>query len=157
MKRWTAAAALLAIGVPAGAAAQELPAWLEGCWQMQAGERWADECWMAPRGGVMLGVGRSGSGDEPTGWEAMQITLEPAAIREQATPTMTFWAAPNGTGRTPFAWTPSELPGVTFVNSGNDYPQRVRYWRDGDMLKAEISLADGSRAVRYTFAPAGGK
>jgi hypothetical protein len=148
-------AAMLALAVPAGAQAQELPGWMAGCWQMRDGERWSDECWMTARGGVMLGTGRSGSADGLGGWEAMQITLEPAEVREKAAPTMTFWASPNGSGRTPFVWMPSELPGVTFVNLANDYPQRVRYWRDGDLLMAEIAMADGSEAVRYTFAPVG--
>jgi hypothetical protein len=153
--RAIAAAALMTLAVPADAQAQELPEWLAGCWQMQDGERWSDECWMSPRGDVMLGTGRSGTGARLSTWEAMQITIEPAEARRDAEPTMTFWASPNGGGRAPFAWAPNELPGVTFVNPANDYPQRIRYWREGNLLRAEISLADGSEATRWTFVPAG--
>ena len=44
---------------------------------------------------------------------------------------------------------------MTFVNPGHDYPQRVRYWREGGALKAEISLIDGSNAMQFTFARMG--
>ena len=37
-----------------------LPAWMAGCWVHVQGERWTEECWTTPRGGVMLGSGRSG-------------------------------------------------------------------------------------------------
>ncbi len=45
---------------------------------------------------------------------------------------------------------------VTFVNPANDYPQRIRYWREGEKLKAEISLEDGSNAMDWTFTRMGG-
>ena len=64
---------------------------------------------------------------------------------------MAFVAAPNGMGWTTFAWSPSDASGVTFFNAANDYPQRVRYWREGDELKAEISLLDGSNPTQFAF------
>jgi hypothetical protein len=154
--RGIAAIALLALATPAAAQEPQLPAWMAGCWQMADGDQWADECWMTPRDGVMLGAGRSGTGAELITWEAMQIILEPAAAREGATATLTFWASPNGGERTAFAQAPSSQPGITFVNLANEYPQRIRYWRDGDLLRAEISLANGSTPQRFTFAPVGG-
>lgn len=127
-----------------------LPGWMAGCWEMRDGDRWAEECWTIPRGGMMLGSGRTGTGDQVASWETMRIALaEPhpngAVIR------MAFVAAPGGTGWTVFGWSPTEEEGVTFHNAGNDYPQRVRYWREGELLKAEISLEDGSRATQWTF------
>lgn len=149
---------LVALGLAVPAAAQEpqLPAWMAGCWQMTEGDAWTDECWMTPRHGVMLGASRSGAGSELTTWEAMQIILEPAPAREDATPKLTFWASPNGNGRTAFELAPSDRSGVTFVNLANEYPQRIRYWRDGDLLRAEISRADGSEAQGWSFVRAGG-
>lgn len=127
-----------------------LPGWMAGCWEMRDGERWAEECWTIPRGGMMLGSGRAGTGDQVASWENMRIALaEPhpngAVIR------MAFLAAPGGTDWTVFGWDPSERDGVTFYNLGNDYPQRVRYWREGELLNAEISLEDGTQAMRWTF------
>ena len=45
---------------------------------------------------------------------------------------------------------------IEFANPGHDYPQRIRYWREGDTLNAEISLMDGSRASRWSYSPLGG-
>ena len=125
-----------------------LPEWMAGCWEERQGERWTEECWTEPRAGLMLGSARSGEGERLISWEAMQI------VRNQSTGSkrvpMAFWAAPNGTGRTMFTWRTGGA-GVTFHNASNDYPQRVRYWRDGDLLKAEIAMADGSKPMRWTF------
>ncbi len=151
------AAAVLALVFSASAQAQGLPEWMSGCWQGDDGESWTDECWMAPRGGLMLGASRSGGGEGATEWEAMQITLEAPEVREKAEPRLTFWASPGGGERTAFVWQPSDLPGVMFVNLAHDYPQRIRYWREGELLKAEIALADGSEAQSWTFWPVGGE
>jgi hypothetical protein len=40
---------------------------------------------------------------------------------------------------------------IIFVNPAHDYPQRIRYWQDGRRLNAEISLKDGSRAMRWLY------
>ena len=139
-------AALLTIGA---AAPPVMPDWLAGCWKETKGDRWTEECWMPPRGGIMLGAGRSGVGETVREWEAMQIVLGDIVAGERVK--MAYWAAPGGSGRTAFAWQPFDGPGVTFYNVAHDYPQRIRYWRDGNALKAEISLADGGRPVRWTY------
>ena len=41
---------------------------------------------------------------------------------------------------------------IVFANPANDYPQRIRYARTAVGIEAEISLADGSKAQRWTFA-----
>jgi hypothetical protein len=153
------AAVVLALFLPAAASAQsaepQLPAWLAGCWEMRDGDRWAEECWTVPRGGMMLGSGRAGVGDRVASWENMRIALnEPAG--EGPVVRMAFVAAPGGVGWTTFGWSPSPDSGVTFHNVANDYPQRVRYWREGELLKAEISLEDGSNAMGWTFRRMGG-
>ncbi len=38
-----------------------------------------------------------------------------------------------------------------FANAAHDYPQRIRYWREGETLNAEISLLDGSKAMRWQY------
>ena len=42
---------------------------------------------------------------------------------------------------------------IEFTNPAHDYPQRIRYWREGDKLIAEIALIDGKRAVSWTYEP----
>lgn len=140
---------------PSSEPAPKLPGWMAGCWESRDGDRWAEECWTIPRAGTLLGSGRRGSGDRLNEWEFMRIALDEPngdgpAIR------MAFAASPGGQGWTLFAWSPDDNAGVTFHNAANDYPQIVRYWRDGARLKARISMADGSRAIEWDYAPMGG-
>jgi hypothetical protein len=137
---------LLTIGPQAEAASDSpaLPGWMAGCWQSSSGDRWSEECWMSPRGGMMLGTSRSGSGDRVTEWEALRIERDAASG-------MAYRASPQGRGWTTFAWSADGRAGLTFTNAAHDYPQRIRYWREGALLKAEISLLDGSRARQWTF------
>ena len=130
-----------------------LPGWMAGCWQATSGEQWTEECWTRPRGGTMLGSGRSGTGGVLDSWEVMQIEM--VETDDPAIDPLTFYGSPQGRNRTAFAWVRnSREPGITFVNAGHDYPQRIRYWREGKDLMAEVSLSDGSKARRWRFSPA---
>ena len=42
---------------------------------------------------------------------------------------------------------------VEFANPAHDYPQRIRYWRQGKLLMAEVSKMDGSKALRWNYRP----
>lgn len=144
---------LLLLSVPAQAEdAPALPAWMAGCWQQGAGEDWTEECWTIPRAGQLLGSSRTGKAGRIASWEFMRIEQD-VPNGEGQTVRMTFWAAPQGRNWTMFAWSPSAEPGVTFASAAHDYPQRIRYWREGEQLKAEISMLDGSRAQRWTYSP----
>lgn len=149
-----AMALLVASHGAAPAAAEEgdpaLPGWMAGCWEQRDGDRWVEECWMKPRGDIMLGNSRTGVGDRVTEWETMQIVLDQEA-GDGPVARMAFWAAPEGQKRTLFAWNPDSTPGVTFSNVAHDYPQRIRYWREGDVLNAEISKADGTNPMRWRY------
>jgi len=142
-------AALLAAPVAAAEETPPLPGWMAGCWEQVEGERWTEECWTAPRAGTMLGSSRSGRGDTLIEWETMQILPGDAA----SGPGPVFWGSPRGAARTAFAWRPDAGPGIAFVNAAHDYPQRIRYWREGENLIAEIALADGSKPRRWTYRP----
>jgi len=131
-----------------------LPDWMAGCWEHRSQDRWTEECWTVPRGGIMLGSGRSGTGGVLDSWEVMQIEL--VETDDPVIDPLTFYGAPKGQNRTAFSWDrSSKAPGITFVNAGHDYPQRIRYWRDGKDLMAEVSLAGGSKAQRWRYAPKG--
>ena len=143
-------AAILAADAPAPA----LPAWMTGCWEQRSGEKWTEECWTAPRAGIMLGSGRSGTGGVLDNWEVMQIEL--AETDDPVIDPITFYGAPKGQNRTAFAWVKNgKGAGITFVNAGHDYPQQIRYWREGKYLMAETSLADGTKAHRWRYVPMG--
>lgn len=66
---------------------------------------------------------------------------------------MVFHAEPVGQPPADFAVKPGGIGArsVEFVNAGHDYPQRIRYWREGEQLMAEISLADGGKPMRWVY------
>ena len=146
---WWIAAAIAAADVQAPA----LPKWLEGCWESRSKDSWNEECWSPPRGGMMIGYGRSGTGGVLDSWEVMQIEI--VETDDPAIDPLVFYGAPGGQNRTAFSWVRGSTPGITFVNSGHDYPQRIRYWREGRDLVAEVSLSDGSKARRWRYSPTG--
>lgn len=123
------------------------PEWLAGSWTETKGERWTEEYWTGMRGGIMLGGGRSGKGDQLRDWEALRITRD-------ADGGLTYWASPKGAPAVAFKVVSASGTEIIFANPAHDYPQRIRYWRSGKILNAEISLADGSKAIRWSYSPA---
>lgn len=138
----------------AGDAPTPLPGWMAGCWIETRDQNWFEECWTAPRGGMMIGSGRAGRGEVLRSWETMQIVVAAKTADGSPAP-MAFFGAPEGEGRTMFQLEEAGTNALTFVNRSHDYPQRVRYWRDGERLLAEVSLADGSRPMRWSYRRAG--
>ena len=145
----------IAVMLAAQAQAPVLPAWMAGCWEEASGGRSTVECWKAVEGSgtVMHGESIARVADKVVERETMQIVHE--ETDDPAIPWMTFWATPGRGERTPFHWVPSSEPGLTFVNPDHDYPQRIRYWRDGRFLMAEIALADGSKPRRWQYSRVG--
>ena len=125
-----------------------LPTWMAGCWEQVSGTSWTEECWTAPRGGMMMGSSRTGHGHRLSSFEQMRI--------ESDLDGPSFCARPNDDDtETCFAKTQESETQIVFVNASHDYPQRIRYWREGRELLAETSLADGSKAQRWRYAPMG--
>ena len=134
-------AAMLAVQMPA--AVSDL-GWMAGHWASEADGRWTEESWTAPRGGLMLGVNRSGRGEAARAFEFIRLQAG-----EDGVPV--YWASPGG--RPPVAFRlVSHGPGeAVFENPAHDFPQRIRYVVDGDELTATISAIDGSNEMRWRF------
>jgi hypothetical protein len=129
----------------AATATVPMPAFLAGCWEEKRAEQsWTEECWTDPRGGLMIGSGRDGKGDQVRHWEWMRI--------ERSTDgTPTFFGSPKGAPAVAFKATEADTKSITFVNASHDYPQRVRYVVTEAGLNAEVSLADGSQPNRWSY------
>jgi Domain of unknown function (DUF6265) len=143
------AAALLLLAAPLGGqtlAQPKLPEWMAGTWMTEDGATWADEVWTDPRGGLMIGVARMGFGPELRSWEVTQI-------RFKRDGTISFFAQPNGKAATEFPLVLISAEAIEFANPAHDYPQRIRYWRQGKLLMAETSRIDGSDAMRWNYRP----
>jgi hypothetical protein len=136
---------MIAFLLLAEAATVPMPAFLAGCWEQRtAEERWTEECWTDPRGGLMIGSGRAGQGDKVGHWEWMRI-------ERGADGSVTFYGSPKGAPPVAFKSTGSDASSITFANAAHDYPQRVRYVVTATGLDAEVSLADGSKAQRWSY------
>jgi hypothetical protein len=145
------AAAALVLVVPTASSAEEeaapLPAWLAGSWATsdESGAR-TEEVWLPPRGGMMLGMSREGTAQQIRSWEVLRIRNTPDG-------SIVFIAQPGGAPPVEFTLSDQRTAMIEFQNRANDYPQRIRYWREGDTLRAEISLLDGSRQVGWSYTP----
>jgi len=64
---------------------------------------------------------------------------------------VTFYGSPKGAPAVGFKASDADGKSVTFVNAAHDYPQRVRYVATDTGLDAEVSLADGSKAERWSY------
>jgi hypothetical protein len=145
MIRITLALAVLAMPLTATGSEESvgLPEWLAGRWCSADGPRGQTcEDWQKAAGGTMLGTSQTVKGGKTVAFEFLRIALDGD--------TAVYLPQPGGKPPVAFrAVTGGE--GVTFVNADHDYPQRIHYRATGDMLTAEISLADGSKPMRWTF------
>lgn len=146
-----AAATAVAFWLAAPVAAQQLsdtdlPGWMAGNWLMENGASWSDEFWTQPRGGMMIGGARSGFGPGLEMWETTRIM-------RKADGSISLYAQPRGKEASEFPMVTSGVQSVEFANAAHDYPQRIRYWRQGQLLMAEIAKIDGSDAVRWNYRP----
>lgn len=143
----------LAVGaiMPGGAATGQeyeretlaLPGWMAGDW-CTAGPEDNRTCehWSKPAGGMMLGASHEVREGKTRSFEYMRIVMEKGVP--------VFSAQLNGRPPTAFKGATDGF-GIRFANDGHDYPQQVRYWREGDALVAEIALKDGSKPNRWRF------
>ena len=117
--------------------------WLEGCWMTQDGAY--REVWQRGGSDLLFGFATMSHEGEVVFFEQMRIEADTPA----------FYAYPAGKGPSPFPLESSGSTEAVFANPNHDYPQRIRYAREGSGLVATISLADGSRPNRWAFTPCG--
>lgn len=145
MKPLYALPVALLLCASARADALDAVAWLAGCWQHTGRDAGSVEVWTAPAGGQMLGLGRLTRSGRVVDFEFMQLRAEPDG-------TLSYIAQPQGRPPTSFRLLQQTDAEVVFENPAHDFPQRVRYRREGtDRLLARIEgQRDGKeRAVDF--------
>ena len=138
--------ALAMLTLSAQAPAPEIKdlSWLSGGWVAKDGDKWTEEWWTPPRGGVMMGAGFSGRGDKAGSFEHMRIMADQDG-------SIGFFGMPGGAPAVRFPLIRTGKGEAVFGNAAHDYPQRIRYRMEGETLVATVSLIDGSNAQSWTF------
>lgn len=139
----------VAAATPAASAPQDALnglGWLAGHWEtpLDNAGQWTEEIWLAPRGGMMVGMSRSGRTGRTTELEYIRLEAGTDGVP-------VYWATVGGNPPVGFRLVASDVQSAAFENLAHDYPQRITYRRDGDSLVAAISAADGSNANSWTY------
>lgn len=116
------------------------PDWLAGCWATS--DRSSQEVWVVEGDEALLGFGVSVRGDRVTFYEVL-------SIKRNDDGRLVYTAHPSGQSYTAFAATESTRHSITFSNAEHDYPQVIRYERNGKRLDATTSLLDGTNRKSF--------
>lgn len=134
---------LLAIGAPAAGEEPLDLEWMVGDWCSSSAAGTSEEHWLAAKGGLMLGIGRTVT-QKGTQFEFLRIELAGNTAR--------YIAQPNGGQATTFDLVDASPGRVTFANPQHDFPKRIRYQRDGETLTARVDGgADESPALQFKW------
>ena len=141
---WSLAAEVAAAQSPAAAARAAQVSWLAGCWAQSDGRRTVEEQWMRPRGGLMLGAGRTVAGDSLVEFEQVRIFERGGRL--------VYGARPSGQTPAEFESIAVSDSAVVFENLAHDFPQRVMYRRVGsDSLVGRVEGSRGGRVRGVDF------
>ena len=122
--------------------------WLAGDWRMERAGRVVDEHWMAPAGGVMLGMSREVARGKVVAHEFTQIREGPGGE-------LFFVALPSRQKEATFKVLSQTNTETVFENKEHDFPQTIGYRLnpDGTVLAwIEGPRSDGTtRRIEYAY------
>ena len=113
-------------------------AWLAGCWSTESGS--ALEVWRVD-GDDLIGFAVTVDLGRVTAYETLSIRQRDGAY--------VFSAWPSNQQHAEFAAEQVGEAAARFTNPAHDFPQAITYRRDGNALRATISMIDGSGAVQF--------
>ena len=111
--------------------------WMAGDWAADVDGLRMEEVWLEPRGGLMLGLHRD---VRPTG----EVMFEYLRI-EATAKGIAYVASPRGRAETPFPLVRLEGSRAVFENLDHDFPQRIIYWLEDDVLHARVEGPEDGR------------
>ncbi len=117
--------------------------WLEGCWITRSGA--TREVWAQAGEAHLFGFNTVLKDGRVSFFEQLRI--------EKTGTAWSFFAYPRGKGPTVFPASAMGANTVTFRNDKHDFPQVIRYRRNGAGLTVEISHASGTDTRRWDFVP----
>jgi hypothetical protein len=121
-------------------------AWLHGCWQSTGSPVVVEEQWMAPRGGTMIGMGRTVRDGRTTEYELVVLKEQEGRLA--------YEAHPSGQPSAVFLSSEVTDASVVFENAEHDFPQRVGYRRSESGLAAWIegTVKGQTRHIDFNYA-----
>lgn len=118
--------------------------WMTGCWEQRSATRVVHEQWMAPLGGMMMGMSRTVTRDTARAFEHLRLDSRKGVA--------TYIAHPSGQAETSFPATTVSDTMVVFDNPAHDFPQRIIYRKVGsDSLRARIEGPQGGQTRGIDF------
>ena len=124
---------MIALLMSLGLTSQPAPApdlsWLAGYWLSCDGGREVSETWSDPRARVMANTTITVADGRAT-VETARVAVTDGGLA--------FHAQPDGQPPARFPLIEADGTQVAFADPAHDFPQRIRYSRDGDVLTARI-------------------
>lgn len=118
--------------------------WIAGHWAGSEGGAHAEEHWIAPLAGLMLGVSRTVAQNRIVAFEFLRIEKRPDGIY--------YVAQPGGRPPTNFKLTKSAANWAVFENPKHDHPKVVSYrLEDPRTLVATLEGNEGRHHKRQQF------
>ena len=117
--------------------------WLAGAWSGDDHGTLNEEVWLAPSGGLMLGMHRDPSGGKAAGFEFLRI--------EQDGNRLVYRAMPQGNPPTDFPRVAQGPSCIVFENPEHAFPRRILYWREGAKLRARIEGTRRGQPASYEW------
>ena len=117
--------------------------WISGHWRSDENGQITEEFWTDDNGGLMLGGNRTIAGGQARAFEFLRIQSSPDG--------RAYCAQPGGSTPTCFALSEQGENWVVFENAEHDFPQRIRYERDGERLTATISDLSGEQSFAFEW------
>ena len=118
--------------------------WMSGSWVTETKGNWTEERWAPPRAGVLLGTSLSGRGSRAESFDFLRIAGDVDGK-------ISFWGSPQGATPVPFALVRASRSELVFENPRHDFPTRIIYRRDGNVLTATIFGPGGIDAQSWRY------
>lgn len=133
--------ALSACGVAAQSPPRAMPDWMAGYWLSCADGAQTVESWIGAGGETLLGGNLSAGG-----YEFLRISTNESGQ-------IVYYSMPGGRSPpTEFAMTSNTDQRAVFENPTHDFPKRIIYEREGDVMTARIDGGEGeSQAMEWRF------
>ncbi len=110
--------------------------WLAGCWIST--DKSAQEVWVVDSDRSLIGFDVVFSNNQVGFYEVL-------SIKRKEDGSLVYTPHPSGQPSASFVATEVAENGVVFTNPDHDYPQEIKYAREGNHLNATISLLEGAR------------